>query len=731
MFKDRSDRKRQADSRMDPSASATPVTAGVWEHLRTFVRHRWWALAGFVLLAAPMAAVTLMTTPVFEATTRVLVGEDPQRTGITPGRQEPRNVVDSLTQTEVVRSRTLARKVVESLKLWEAPEYAPLVAAAPDDTARAAGLVDPLLSHVTVALIPDSRVVSLSVEAEDPALAARIANEVAKLFIDRERESKFEAANGAAQWLNERLAEQRAQVSASETALQSYRASQDAMSLLERQNIVGQKMLDLNSAVTRAKTDRLLKEAQYQQIQAIRNDPVALESHPLVAANGFVQTLRAQAAELGRQDAQLAERLGPKHPDRIQVAAALESVQARLRAEVAKVVSGIDAEYQASIAQETGLTGALNSQKTEASALDKKGVAYAALEREAISARQVFDTLLQQTKEAVLSSTADSGTIRVIDPAEPPGAPIRPRRNQGLAAAGLLGIIGAVGSAFGREYLRRKVHSPEDIERRLGLPVLALVPPAPPEEANSTSGMSPLPGEAFRRLRANVMLACGDTEEPGNVLVVSSAAPGEGKSFVSSHLAMSLAAVDQRVCLIDADLRRPRLHTMFDRQRAPGLSDVLLGRRTTAEVLRPVGAHGLVIVSSGLPTSKAAELLSYQSFRTFIDELRSDFDWIVIDSPPIMAVADAAVLSRDATAVLFVTSAEQTSLEAAEAALNELGAAGARLLGAVLNRAPITREAFYYSKYYQASYEPYLTPTESSEPTPERVTARQVPAGTS
>ena len=135
---------------------------------------------------------------------------------------------------------------------------------------------------------------------------------------------------------------------------------------------------------------------------------------------------------------------------------------------------------------------------------------------------------------------------------------------------------------------------------------------------------------------------------------------------------MALAAVDQRVCLIDADLRRPRLHTMFDRQRAPGLADVLLGRRTTAEVLRPVGAQGLVIVPSGLPTAKAAELLSYQSFRTFIEELRSDFDWIVIDSPPVMAVADAAVLSRDATAVLFVTSAEQTSLEAAEAALNEL-----------------------------------------------------------
>jgi succinoglycan biosynthesis transport protein ExoP len=723
--------KRPYETRPEPR-SATPVTAGIWDHLRTFVRHRWWALAGLVLLGAPMVAITLMTTPVYEATTRVLVGETAQRVGLdTASRQQPQNSVDAFTQTEVVRSRTLAREVIESLKLWEAPEYAPMVATLSDDKAKAAALVDALLGRTTVALVPDSRVVALSVEAQDPALAARIANEAAKRFIERERESKFKAASDAAEWLNQRLAEQRAAVEKAETAMQNYRATNNAMSLLERQNLIGQKSLDLNAAVTRAKTDRLVKETHYQQIQAIKGDPAALESYPLVAGNAFVQTLKAQVAELTRQDAQLAERLGPKHPDRIQVAASLESVQNRLRTEVGKVVTGIETDYQASVAQENSLTGALNSQKAEAADLDRKGVAYAALEREAISARLVFDSLLQQSKEAVLESTSDQGTIRVIDPAEPPGAPIRPRRNQGLMAAGLLGLIGAAGGAFGREYLRRKVHSVSDVERRLGLPVLALVPPAPEAEANSITGLSPLPGEAFRRLRANVMLGCGDNDEPGNVLVVTSAAPGEGKSFVSSHLALALAAVDQRVALIDADLRRPRLHTMFDRHRAPGLSDVLLGRRSTAEVLRPVGAHGLVVVPSGLPTTKAAELLSYQSFRTFIEELRSDFDWIIIDSPPVMAVADAAVLSRDATAMLFVTSAEQTSLEAAEAALNELGAAGARLLGAVLNRAPITREAFYYSRYYQASYEPYLTPTENTDAPPERAPREQVPARTS
>jgi len=724
--------RRLSETRSEPTHSSVPVTAGVWEHLRTIVRHRWWALAGLILTATPMAAVTLFTTPVYMATTRVLIGEDTPNVALSADRRAgPSNGVDPQTQSEVVRSRTLARDVVTAQKLWEEPEFAPYVAGATDDAARAQGLIDPLLSRLVVSLVPDSRVLNISFESRDPQLAARIANALANRFIERERESKFQAAAQQAEFYNKQLAAQRAQVSAAEAALQNYRASRDALSLSERQNVIGQTMLEMNSTVTRATTDRLLRETQFRQIESLKDDPAALESHPLVAANAFVQTLKAQAAELTRQDAQLAESLGPKHPDRIQVAAALESVNTRLRAEIAKVVSGIETDYRAAVTQEASVTQALNRQKAQALELDRKGVEYAALEREAVSARQIYDSLLQQTKEASITTSVDRGTIRVVDPADPPGAPIRPRRNQGLAAAALLGLIGAAGGAFGREYLRRRVASAADLERRLGLQLLAMIPPAPKDEADATTGLSPLPGEAFRRLRANVMLALGDNDQPGNVIVVSSAAPGEGKSFTASHLALALAAVDQRVALIDADLRRPRLHTMFDRQRAPGLSDVLLGRRSTAEVLRPVGAQGLVLVPSGLPTAKAAELLSYQAFRTFIDGLRSDFDWIVIDSPPVMAVADAAVLSRDATAVLFVTSAEETSLEAAETALNELQAAGARLIGAVLNRAPLTREAFYYSRYYRPEYDVYLSPSESADAPGERAAREEVGAGTS
>jgi len=691
--------------------AAEHTSLGLWDHARNVVRHRWWALGGFVLLATPMAAITLLTTPVFFATTRLLLHEEvEQRVGVAAGNQPAlKSGLDPLTQSQLVTSRALVKDVVAALRLWQEPEFSQAVAAATDDAARADRLIDPFLDRLFVTLVPDSQVIAIGVEARDPALAAKAANAVARRYIERDRESRFQAASASAEWLSKRLAEQREQVAASEQALQTYRATQDAMSLLDRQNIVGQKLGDLNSSVTKAKTDRILRETQYQQIQGIKDDPVALESHPLIAANAFVQSLKAQGAELTRQDAQLSERLGPKHPDRIQIAASLESVQARLRAEVGKIVSGIETDYQAAMTQEASLTRALNSQKFEASTLDRKGVEYAALEREAVSARGVYDALLQQTREAALSSGVQKSTARVVDEAEPPAAPVRPRRGQGLAAAALLGLIGAASAVIAREYLRRKVYSAMDLERRLGISVLTLVPSATPPEGNTPGSLSPLPAEAFRRLRATLMLELGAADQPGSVLVVTSAAPGDGKTFVSSHLAVALAAAHQRVVLIDADLRRPRLHTMFDRKRTPGLSDVLLARRGAAEVLRPAATPGLVVVTSGIPTAEASELLSLQSFRSFIESLRSDFDWIVVDSPPVMAVTDAAVLAREASAVLFVTSAERTSLEAVEAALKVLDDAGARVVGAVLNRAPVSKEAFYYSRYYRPEYNTYLT----------------------
>lgn len=718
--------RRPAPPRHDHDLAA-PGRRGpdVWDLLRTLVKHRWWAVAGFVVLGAPMVAVTLLTTPVYRATTRLLLADEapPQQVSLGGGanQQRPATALDPYTRAEVVRSRAIARDVALTLKLWETPEFAPFVADARDDEARAQRLVDPVLDRLDVQIVPDSQVIAIAFEATDPAVAARAANQVATRYIDRERESRFAAANSTSEWLSNRLAEQRKAVEAAETALQTYRAQRDALSLSDRQNIVVQKLADLNASVTKAKTDRILRETQYQQLQAVMDDAAALEAHPLVAGNAVVQGLKAQMIQLTRQDAELANRLGPKHPDRVQVATAIDTVQGRLRTEVAKVVSGVEAEFRAAVAQEESLTRALNQQKSEAFSLDQKGVEYAALEREAASARQVFDALLQQTRQATLSNAVDAPGLRIVDQAEPPGAPVRPRRRQGLAAAGLLGMLGAMGAAMGREYLRRRIQSPRDVEEVLGLPLLALIPPAAPDDADRIGQLPALPAEAFRRLRASVLMNRDGESSHGNVLVVTSAAPGDGKTFVSAHLAAALASVNQRVVLIDADLRRPRLHTVFGLRRGAGLADALQGRRALSDVARKLPHSNLTLLPAGIPDDAAPDLLSMPAFRDLLEGLRRDHDWVVIDSPPVMPVADASVLAHDASAVLFVASAELTSLEAAETALADLDAAGARMLGAVLNRAPITREAFYYSRYYNKTYGAYVNEAGASDSEPSSI----------
>ena len=307
------------------------ASATIWDHLRTVVRHRWWALAGFALLAVPVLLVTLYSTPVFRAETRLLVGQGPQNPEVGAANKAPRDekgtVIDAQTLTQMVRNRALAREVIERQTLWKSPEFAGYVATASTDEERALGLVDPFLGRLTATIVPDSQMMVVAFESNDAALAAHAVNDVATRFIERDRESRFAAANAGAGWLTNRLAEQRQQVAAAETALQAYRANQDAMSLSDRQNIVGQKLTDLNASVTQANTERLAREAQYQLLQSIKNDPNAVEGFPAVAANTQVQALKLQVGQLSRQDAELADRLGPKHPDRIQVASALEAVR--------------------------------------------------------------------------------------------------------------------------------------------------------------------------------------------------------------------------------------------------------------------------------------------------------------------------------------------------------------------------------------------------------------------
>jgi capsular exopolysaccharide synthesis family protein len=299
----------------------------------------------------------------------------------------------------------------------------------------------------------------------------------------------------------------------------------------------------------------------------------------------------------------------------------------------------------------------------------------------------------------------------VTDPAETPRRPAHPNRRNHLAFGLFAGLFTAVGLAFLSEYLDNRIKSPEEIKTHLGLPFLAMIP-ALQKQAVESGALTVTSatvghdfGEAFRALRTSVLFAF--PEAKCRTVVVTSTAPGEGKTSVSVNLALSLSLAGQRVLLIDADMRRPTAHTLIGAPQEPGLSNVIVGNARASESVKQTSTKGLWFLGAGRIPPNPAELLASRRAHDFLRTLRDHFDWIIIDSPPVLAVADSAILAHEASGVLFVVGSEMTERGAARSALDQLDAANATYVGAVLNRVQLARDAYYYARYYRREYSGY------------------------
>jgi capsular exopolysaccharide synthesis family protein len=713
------------------------------DYLRIVYRRRWIALPVFLVVFVLGAINSFRTTPLYEARTQLLIEKDAPKIGTlsTMFQESDGWYNDDFYQTQyrILQSRSLARRAVDVIGLPRHPsvlrglpeERAPLSltgavsgaygwvrqaiggsstgSAAPATPAiqedAAASYVGMLLGSLTVVPVRNSRLVEIRTTSTDPRLAADMANGVAKAYIQQSLEYRFSASKDATDWLNQQLAEQRRKVEQSEAALQQYKEQHDAVAVEDRQNIVVQRLADLNAAVTRAKTDRIAKEALYNQLKAVEGTP-AIDSLPAVLSNDYVQKIKADLSDLQRQQAQLAEKYGDRHPEMVKIRTAIQAADAKLQTEIGKVVQSVKSEYQAALTQERSLVGALEAQKAEALGLNRKGIEYSVLQREAESNRQVYEALLQRTKETGISGELKASNIRVVDRAEVPSVPVLPQRKRDLLMAGFAGLVLALGLVFGFEYLDNRIKSPQELRAHLNLPYLGMIPvidATGPMLING--GVPPNFAEAIRAVRTNVLFSSAD--EGVRRVVVTSAGPGEGKSMFASNLAVSLAQAGQRVLHVDADMRRPRVHEIFELSQEPGLSNLLVGDCKPSEAVRKTGVQNLAVLPAGMIPPNPAELLGSKRCEEYFATLSEHFDWVVIDSPPVLAVADASVLSNAATGVVFVVGADQTSRHTAKAALEQLEAVQAHIIGAVLNRVDLDRNAFYYSTYYRKEYSRY------------------------
>lgn len=726
-----------------------PEQDPVRTYLRILYKHRFAAAAALMVIVGLAAAYVFNATPLFEARTQLLIEVDnPDVIQLRESTEARLQLTTDDYQTEyaILRSRSLARRTLDTLNLWEHPEFtgktdpgrmALMVGwvtslpgrlvglfSTPEETRPEEGesaaqsiVINRFLTRLGVQPVTNSRLVDVTFRSGDPTLAARVANSLARNYIDQSVEQRFEAAKTAADWLEARLREQRDRLEEGRTNLQRYRERNNAAPLDSAQNIVTQKLGDLNAAVTRAETERIEKQAAYERLEQIHNDQTALDAFPAIMANTFIQQLKSEVAGLRRQEQELADRLGDRHPDMIKIRTNLESADTRLKSEINKVVQAVENEYLAAQAQEQRLLRELSGQQQQVLELDRKSIDYGVLQREVNSNQQVFDSLLQRAKELGLSGELRTTNVRIVDQAEPPQETVAPRKGQTLVMAFLFGLVIAVGLAVGIEKFDTRIKLPAEISAQLGLPYLGLVPEIPKRHRVAATplmnnGSPPAVTSAFEDLSANVMIM-SDPETP-RVIVVTSAGPGEGKTLVASNLAVAIAEMGQRVVLIDIDMRRPRVHEVFSISRTPGLTDLLAAEVKASEAVKRTKVAGLWLLPAGhTPENSAAFLYGSPNFKMMLRDFSTRFDWIIIDSPPVLAVADTTLIVQDVAGVVFVVNTKTTSRDAAQAAIERLDQAGAKFYGAVLNRANIERHGYYYDPYYRKEYSQYYGPTDA------------------
>lgn len=716
--------------------------------LKVLYKRRWLVGGVFVTVFAVAVTDTLTATRVYEARARLLIepGEQHILKKVRPVVNDSARRDYFLTQYSLLRSRDLAARALEAMNAWETPHFAggrsrgtfslrrtltalPSKAVsfllgneqsrdarrATSETRRQSNAVTAFLARLRINPIFKSWLVDLRFRDADPDVATAAVNALAEAYIAHSLESRFLASQEATEWLNERIAEQRTAVAAEQAALQDYRERNGAISSDESGDLVVQQLFDLNAALTRAKTTRLEKQALYNQLAASQSDPGTRDSFPAILSNRFIQQQKSELAVMLQRRAQLAEKLGERHPQMREIGAAIERAQARMEEEIGRVIEAVRAEYESALALEARLTTTLTEQRRQALAMNRRSINYEVLRRDLESTREVYDVLTRRAKETELIGALQSTNIRIVDPAERPREPVLPDVRADLAVGFLMALLLAFGSALLVEHFDSRIKTPDDIPTHLRLPWLGMLPLVAKRDLTHVQMKADVPAgfaESFRALRTNVLFATADVT--CRIVMVTSTGPGEGKSTVASHLAVGLAEAGQRVLLVDADMRKPRVHELFGIPQEPGLSNFLVGLTGEREIFRAGPADGLQVVTAGHISPNAAELAGTPRFRGFLESQAVDFDWIVIDVPPVMAVTDAAVVARLATGVLFVVGSEMTSRYAAKTAIARLHQVGARLLGAVLNRVALERDPYYYSGYYRREYAQYYAASPES-----------------
>ena len=689
---------------------------------RILVRRRWVVLSllGAALFAA--AVVTLLSTPIYRATTSLQIDRQSvqvvQVEGMSPGEiGVDRDFYQ--TQYELLKSRSLAQRVASQLALASDPTVAELSRPSPwramlasilggrDDGEPARARADieyasVVLDGLTIEPVRNSRLVRVHFDSPSPEFSQRVAQAVADAFIATNLERRFDSSAYAKGYLEERLAELKVKLEDSERQLVSFAQQEGIVTSGQGSaNLTEQSLSALNGAVAEAREDRIRAEAVWRSAQA-SPDSVLLGQ---TGQNSIGKALQERRAELLAEYQDKLRLYKPGYPLMVQLKGQIDEVDGLIATEVKRVTAALQAEYVAAQARESSLVEQLETLKSEALDLQGRSIQYTILKREVDTNRELYDGLLQRYKEIGVAGGVSTNNVSVVDRAMLPAAPIKPRPALNLALGLLLGLMAGVGLALLLEYLDDTIKSGEDVEQKLRLVQLGMVPKLGKDSSpqRALGDQRSAFAEAYRSLRTALQFST-ETGVP-KVLLVTSSIPGEGKSTTAYVLAQKFSQLGKRVLVIDADLRNPSLHRMFGVENGKGLTNCLTGTLRPVDCLHNVSKDGIAVLTSGPLPPNPAELLASARMMSLLTKAMERYDQIVIDAPPVLGLADSPILANIAGGTLLVVESGRTRVGAAQAAIKRLLTARARVLGVVLTKLDLEQQGYGYS--YQYDYYQY------------------------
>ena len=655
------------------------------DYLDILIRRKWIVIVFLVSVFVTGTIATFVMKPLYKATTTIQLV-----IGKTVIFKDVYHEVDNLeTQYNVISSENLAERVVAKLNSENIEEDGEKIS------------FGGFMAGLEVLPIKKTDLVSVSYVSQEPEVAAYVANTVADEYLNFRQESKLKPAQLGGMRLRKEVEDTRARLEASERQLNEYVAKSEFVFTKndkDYENLLAQKYSTLDQALNQVTAERISKEAIYQEVKKSGID------YNVVLEKPIIQDLMRDYIKLESEYARLLMIHKPEYPKMLQLKDQIDTIKKRIETEEQNIINTLHSDYQLALKKEKLLSSAIAKLRMDVTALQKDMIQFQILKREVETNRVMYDTLLQRLKEVDISTTLTENDVQILDRAQVPKRPFKPRKAFNIALSLIFGLFGGVFLAFFVEYFDNTIKTDADIERISRLPVIGNVPiskTSPKSLINDLSGDGLAFSEAFRSISTNIQFS-HSSRFPKPILITSPVSQ-EGKSTISASIAKSLTSLQKKGIIIDADLRRPDIHTLFNLDNTTGLSTYLAGTSEFNGLIKKSQSPGLDIITAGPALQNPSELLNSSRIKELIDVLSAAYDYIVIDSAPILGMSDSLILSTISEGVILVVKANNTPLDALSQTNKALMNINANTVGVILNGVN-TKSGYSSSSYYGSPY---------------------------